>query len=1208
MHFTKYLILLVALCGMAQAQIIKSNVFVRTDVTNETDKATARALLGMFEWVTNSVPSYTGNHSSEAALDVDDVLGDAGLRLKYGANEYMLMMNGTNLLLVSAADGSTPVYVASPPEATILTYKSLTNLFVLKTNDYGKLTLLTSDPSEIVSAAESRVYSKIGQKSRATLFGQTLDPVGLTNLAGEIVMVGPDGEATVDTIVMGGTNVVSEIANKQPQIVVEDLTALAAYSGAEDIVLVSDANTGGTFARTTGLAADGVIVVTNTVAGSVFKRQYSGPADVRWWGADGSDADDDTVALQAAADWAVADQTNIATIYGQKTIYIPPGTYILTSTVRAICNIKSETGSTILSCTDAAGLIVGSDTQNLLFAQLALPTIKKTGTARSAGTGLELRNLYYSTIDGFYVSRFATGMKVVGGPGSGLGCSYNNIVNGTLYDNQTNLYLLGDTAGWANENTFQNVYFKAPSGRERSATAFDIYAATTGTSGPNNIRFKNCSFENRGPTWFVWLEDAESWVFDGCRYENFVAHKLSAYERTSSLTTLTTAATNDFVNGDIVYVGVLDTVETIPHSFATNVTSLSVSVYDDGADVVSTPLTNVTKNVFRCPRMWLGSAPNVVISDGIFSDWLWLDSTSKHNVPARRTSQTLTADSAYTAFGLVPFRGRNYTDTLPTFAAFGTGATNAFATDMDSRTNWLSGLSARDLQIREAAGTFSRMQLDKDSLSFGPGTTTYDTTLTRSAVGTLTANGNIYATGFGVGSTAPSDGYPFVVDYDYNGGVGLKIINEQVGTAGRSTIFFQNANGAADPDYIGSAGPGQYTTSSLYPSRLFMYASAKQDGISMLVGKADGAFRVYTSSTERLGVDKYGARLRVGYSPTSMDESHVGLYAYDDQGGTTTSGRLWTLTEDGKRGPVDFGWRSPVTAQRTSLAGATKIVDESGDAIGNFDTGWTVGASWTTNSSAVVSATGATNSLSHTAVTPLVGPPRFVTMTLVSGGAWTIDADASLTVTIGGSLMRTFVNGDAPSGTMTISGMVDGSTDEVVFTVYAPDAKTVSGSFDNFSIVVLAAGDFMHRHTYPAAALVKATSATAPAPYFEFTAAGTHAANGNAKDKVIALVNTTVTSAPAILATIPSTDNNGSWRLKGKVYAAYGSGGTDYDNFMLELDYVDGSGTYVTSLHSTDLTGDVFAWNAAGYFLIGANADTADGDVTINTSSVEYKP
>lgn len=306
--------------------------------------------------------------------------------------------------------------------------------------------------------------------------------------------------------------------------------------------------------------------------------------------------------------------------------------------------------------------------------------------------------------------------------------------------------------------------------------------------------------------------------------------------------------------------------------------------------------------------------------------------------------------------------------------------------------------------------------------------------------------------------------------------------------------------------------------------------------------------------------------------------------------------------------PIDTGWRSPVTAKRTSLAATTKIVDESGGAIGNFDTGWTVGASWTTNSSAVVNATGATNSLSHTTVTPLVGPPRFVTMTLVSGGTWTVDAGASLTVTIGGNLMRTFTNGDAPSGTMTISGMVDGSTDEVVFTVYAPTATTVSGSFDNFSIVVLAAGDFLHRHAYPAAALVKATSATAPAPYFEFSAAGTHAANGNAKDKVIALVNTTVTSAPAILATIPSTDNAGSWRLKGKVYAAYGSGGTDYDNFMLELDYVDGSGTYTTSLHSTDLTGDVFAWNAAGYFLIGANADTADGDVTINTSSVEYKP
>jgi len=60
MHYTTRLIFLAALCGLtAHAQIIKSNVFVRTDVTNETDKATARALLGLTApWVaTTSLPT-----------------------------------------------------------------------------------------------------------------------------------------------------------------------------------------------------------------------------------------------------------------------------------------------------------------------------------------------------------------------------------------------------------------------------------------------------------------------------------------------------------------------------------------------------------------------------------------------------------------------------------------------------------------------------------------------------------------------------------------------------------------------------------------------------------------------------------------------------------------------------------------------------------------------------------------------------------------------------------------------------------------------------------------------------------------------------------------------------------------------------------------------------------------------------------------------
>lgn len=51
MRFTKYLILIVALYGMAEAQIVKSNVFTRADLDHTDNKASARALIGASEWM-----------------------------------------------------------------------------------------------------------------------------------------------------------------------------------------------------------------------------------------------------------------------------------------------------------------------------------------------------------------------------------------------------------------------------------------------------------------------------------------------------------------------------------------------------------------------------------------------------------------------------------------------------------------------------------------------------------------------------------------------------------------------------------------------------------------------------------------------------------------------------------------------------------------------------------------------------------------------------------------------------------------------------------------------------------------------------------------------------------------------------------------------------------------------------------------------------
>lgn len=1283
MHFTKYLILLVALYGMAEAQIIKSNVFVRTDVTNETDKATARALLGMFEWVTNSVPSYTGNHSSEAALDVDDVLGDAGLRLKYGANEYMLMMNGTNLLLVSAADGSTPVYVASPPEATILTYKSLTNLFVLKTNDYGKLTLLTSDPSEIVSASESRVYSKIGQKSRATLFGQTLS--GSTNLAGEVVMVGPDAVATVENIVLGTTNLVAEIGSKQNTNIVADLTALAAYSGAEDTVFVND--TGGIYTRTTGLAADGVIVVTNTAAGSVFKRQYTGPADFRWWNVDQTGSTDVSTKLQAALDAA-------------SYVYVPAGTYRLDSAIdlpdKAVL-VGDGPGATIFDVSNmVAGTgyafgAIGSDSVSSYYTLADNVAVGATNIVLTASST-------FSAGDVGYIVDTTTGSYIPGITAVRKGQTFAV----TEVDSVTNLFLTeplrhafemdstpGDRrvvkAQWKTVDLSNfavtggtNVNVAIELGGCYSSTVDNVeascgYRASFVLVGRditlNNVRVDWLPFHD----WGVNTPDyAIACVVNG---DNITVRN-STFAGDMQL--VTSGGSYNYTH----YLMCHDLKLVNNHLVSTSgVSAIGVHANAEGTQIVGNTVLNgyvdvrggyplvanntITGNGLLLILQQLYSMDVTVIGN-VFTSLSYTSSDSRliyvlhgsnrrpgivsitDNTVVLNETATVSGgfnvvefrESAGTDYGLEPNVRMNLIGNTVTFNEQFLGDVVLLSYYCDSAsvdhtaTHFLIADNTVEIPSPETLpGMFNPWKIAGEAetgWTYPVGSVTIDRNTfptaslrlpTRCILTEITKNvwgcgTNSYGLTPSTETSAITKSRLVVKHNHFTGLYNAARLGQFKGDTGsiRDIIFEGNVVECPNYTFFGSStAPIRNlvvnNNTFIRPSGSGTYAASISQCATLNArnNTVTGFTRLFNYSltpSVASRVETFGVYDN-GTTPTlSTDQS--GLYSADVSGGDA---RLHVKVEDGRTGPLDFGWRSPVTAQRTSLAATTKIVDESGDAIGNFDTGWTVGASWTTNSiAAVVNATGVTNSLSHTSITALVGPPRFVTMTLVSGGAWTVDATASLTVTVGGNVMRTFTNGDAPSGTMTISGMVDGSTDEVVFTVYAPDAKTVSGSFDNFSIVVLAAGDFMHRHTYPAAALVKATSATAPAPYFEFSAAGTHAANGNAKDKVIALINTTVTSAPAILATIPSTDNNGSWRLKGKVYAAYGGGASDYDNFMLELDYVDGSGTYTTSLHSTDLTGDVFAWNAAGYFLIGANADTADGDVTINTSSVEYKP
>ena len=141
------------------------------------DPATARALIGVKEWTTNSVPLYPGNHSSEASLNVDDALGDAGLRLKYGANDYVISAGSSGgVKLVSGTDGD-PLLVSSPSAGTILNYTTLTNDVTTNPGDWRARLGLSA------AATNTAGWMTTGDPATArTLLGITAPWVATTSL------------------------------------------------------------------------------------------------------------------------------------------------------------------------------------------------------------------------------------------------------------------------------------------------------------------------------------------------------------------------------------------------------------------------------------------------------------------------------------------------------------------------------------------------------------------------------------------------------------------------------------------------------------------------------------------------------------------------------------------------------------------------------------------------------------------------------------------------------------------------------------------------------------------------------------------------------------------------------------------------------------------------------------------------------------------
>lgn len=103
-----------------------------------------------------------------------------------------------------------------------------------------------------------------------------------------------------------------------------DYGALRAYTGARNAVYVAGSGIAGEFVRvSSGSDNGGTIIVASN--GIIWSRVYSGPVDVRWWGAKFDNVANDTAAIQACVDYAQP---------LQKQIILPDGTAKITASIQ----------------------------------------------------------------------------------------------------------------------------------------------------------------------------------------------------------------------------------------------------------------------------------------------------------------------------------------------------------------------------------------------------------------------------------------------------------------------------------------------------------------------------------------------------------------------------------------------------------------------------------------------------------------------------------------------------------------------------------------------------------------------------------------------------------------------------------------------------------------------------------------------------------
>ena len=135
---------------------------------------------------------------------------------------------------------------------------------------------------------------------------------------------------------------------------ISDLSSEDAANGY--ICIVRDLDRGGIFkAVNSGTANTGTIFASATV-GWTWQRLFDGAVNIKWFGAAGDGATDDTAAIQAAIDYLPNSSTSFPDVQCGGKIYIPDGVYNYTALTvgandRCVSIEGQSVGSTILNKT-----------------------------------------------------------------------------------------------------------------------------------------------------------------------------------------------------------------------------------------------------------------------------------------------------------------------------------------------------------------------------------------------------------------------------------------------------------------------------------------------------------------------------------------------------------------------------------------------------------------------------------------------------------------------------------------------------------------------------------------------------------------------------------------------------------------------------------------------------------------------------------------